>query len=386
MNQAKKPMWIGHVDRLAGMIMKLPAKPAQILVAICLLLVSAVTVGSEQQVAAPCDAGAARSNVDEPTIDLKTSPGIHGPVTIKVGLFVNELREINAVADTFRLLGTMTASWCDPRLAFDRRKAGKEVRSFHGQDGETETQRIWTIQAFPVNQVGAISAPQRVIHERFDGLVSVVINVDIRLSTDYDLRRFPFDQQTLTLDLESFAWNADQVVFVADESTSGFADDFVMPEWTIVDASANSTLVDVARAEESFSRFTLAIVIDRKSGFYVWKVLLPLLIIVALSWSVFWMRDEKFAVRVRTSATGILTIVAYQFMAAKDLPRVAYLTLIDKIMVASFILLAITVIESLVISRITDQGLARKIDRKARWVFPLSYALIILLVVLSSTR
>jgi hypothetical protein len=359
MNQAKKPMWIGHVDRLAGMIMKLPAKPAQILVAICLLLVSAVTVGSEQQVAAPCDAGAARSNVDEPTIDLKTSPG---------------------------MLGTMTASWCDPRLAFDRRKAGKEVRSFHGQDGETETQRIWTIQAFPVNQVGAISAPQRVIHERFDGLVSVVINVDIRLSTDYDLRRFPFDQQTLTLDLESFAWNADQVVFVADESTSGFADDFVMPEWTIVDASANSTLVDVARAEESFSRFTLAIVIDRKSGFYVWKVLLPLLIIVALSWSVFWMRDEKFAVRVRTSATGILTIVAYQFMAAKDLPRVAYLTLIDKIMVASFILLAITVIESLVISRITDQGLARKIDRKARWVFPLSYALIILLVVLSSTR
>ena len=379
-------MWIGHVDRLAGMIMKVPAKPAQILVAICLLLVSAVTVGSEQQVAAVCDAGAARNNVDEPTIDLKTSPGIHGPVTIKVGLFVNELREINAVADTFRLLGTMTASWCDPRLAFDRRKEGKEVRSFHGQDGETETLRIWTIQAFPVNQVGAISAPQRVIHERFDGLVSVVINVDIRLSTDYDLRRFPFDQQTLTLDLESFAWNADQVVFVADESTSGFADDFVMPEWTIVDASANSTLVDVTRAEESFSRFTLAIVIDRKSGFYVWKVLLPLLIIVALSWSVFWMRDEKFAVRVRTSATGILTIVAYQFMAAKDLPRVAYLTLIDKIMVASFILLAITVIESLVVSRITDQGLARKIDRKARWVFPLSYALIILLVILSSIR
>jgi hypothetical protein len=316
---------------------------------------------------------------------LKQSPNPDGVVEIKVGLFVNELREINAVSDSYRFLGTITASWCDPRLAFNPVAAGKDFKSFHGSDALRETDRIWTVQGFPANQIGAVTATQRVLRQRYDGMVSGVINLDMRLATDYDLRRFPFDRQTLMLDVESFAWNSDQVVLVADRETSGFADNFQMPEWRITGVHADTTTIEVARAEDLFSRFTLAIDIERKSGFYIWKVLLPLLIIVALSWSVFWMRDEKFAVRVRTSATGILTIVAYQFMAAKDLPRVAYLTLIDKIMVASFVLLAITVIESLFVSRLADQEFAARVDRTARWVFPLAYGLIILLVLITSS-
>jgi predicted ABC-type sugar transport system permease subunit len=87
------------------------------------------------------------------------------------------------------------------------------------------------------------------------------------------------------------------------------------------------------------------------------------------------MVDDKFGVRVRASATGILTIVAFQFVASQNLPRIGYLTVMDKVMVISFLLLAITVLQSYVVSRYqgTHPARALQIDIASRWIFPLAY-------------
>ena len=96
-------------------------------------------------------------------------------------------------------------------------------------------------------------------------------------------------------------------------------------------------------------------------------------------------RDEPLGGRTRITATGVLTIVAYQFVASEQLPRVAYLTLLDKIMVISFALLAVTVLESLLVSRKpAGSPEAHAIDRRSRWLFPLAYALLLAVVVLTS--
>jgi hypothetical protein len=372
------------LQKLNTIAMRLSSTTFLPFIIVSLLLTGARAAVAESATEQLCEPDPFWAALETSEIDNQLSPKTDGPVDIHVGLFVNELREINAVGDTFRLLGTISATWCDSRLAFDSQEEGRETRTYHGPAAEEKTNSIWTVQGFPTNQVGAVSATQRVLHLRSDGRVDATSNIDIRLAADYDLRRFPFDEQTLTVGLESYAWDANQTLLIADDETTGFSDKFVMPEWRLVRVFADTMITEVARSDEPFSRFVLSIEIERKSGFYLWKVLLPLLIIVALSWSVFWMNDEKFAVRVRTSATGILTIVAYQFMAAKDLPRVAYLTLIDKIMVASFILLAITVVQSLVVSRCSDPEVGRRIDRIARWLFPLAYVGLIALVVAAS--
>ena len=132
----------------------------------------------------------------------------------------------------------------------------------------------------------------------------------------------------------------------------------------------------VMRSNTPVSRYTLEIEIARKSGFYLWKVFLPLVVIVALSWSVFWMTGERFSARSRISATGVLTIVAYQFVFAENLPRVGYLTLLDQVMIGSFGLLAVTVLESLLVDRANrdDPAKAIRIDHTSRWLFPAVYA------------
>jgi hypothetical protein len=110
--------------------------------------------------------------------------------------------------------------------------------------------------------------------------------------------------------------------------------------------------------------------------------MLPIFIIVGLSWSVFWMTEEPLAGRSRITATGVLTIVAYQFAIASDLPRIAYLTFLDKLMLLSFGLLSLTLIQSMIVARFqqSDMERARRIDRASRWIFPASYAALVSLL------
>lgn len=347
------------------------------------VLASGFTHAAEPLIACngePIPAGTAASNGDP-----RTPPDPDGRTAVHAGFFIKDIKDIDAVQSSYWFRGVLTFSWCDPRLAFDPATEGGDERTFFG--AEVYAEPIWRGRGFLVNLVGDAEETARVLHIRYDGTASGSANMSARLASNFDLRRFPFDDQRLILEIESYVWDEGQVQIMADDDKSGFAETFEIPEWTVTAVQAEVRTVDVIRSDKQFSRLTLAIDIKRKSGFYLWKILLPLLIIVMLSWSVFWMVDENFGMRVRLAATGVLTVVAYQFAVAKDLPRVGYLTLIDKVTVVSFLLLATTVLESYLVSRsrTEDPEKALRIDRAARWIFPLSYAALILAVFISST-
>ena len=313
-------------------------------------------------------------------------PNPSGPTLVGVGFFVNDIRGIDPVRDEFQFRGYVQVLWCDPRLAFDPEGTGQKELVFTGDRVEQEFKRMWFASGYPVNKVGEVSFSERVLRIRHDGTVEQSINLSLSLATHYDLRRFPLDRQTLELQVESYLWNRDQLQFVHDETISGFSDGIAIPEWDIEAVNGHVSEFAVMRSDTPFSRYILEIEITRKPGFYLWKVFLPLVVIVALSWSVFWMTDERFAGRSRISATGVLTVVAYQFVFAENLPRVGYLTLLDQVMIGSFGLLAVTVLESLLVDRANRQDPAKaiQIDRTSRWLFPTVYAAMLATIVLSA--
>jgi hypothetical protein len=239
-----------------------------------------------------------------------------------------------------------------------------------------------------VDEVGGIEVLDRVLSVGHDGTVQSNVNISVRIAANFDLRRFPFDRQRLDLAVESFLWPEDDLVFVAEPEASDFAHDFSMPEWRIERVGSRVESARALRSAKPFSRLVLDIEVARKSGFYLWKILLPLVVIVALSWSIFWMSGEAAVNRIRLSATGVLTIVAYQFVVGNDLPRIAYLTLLDKVMVLSFLLLAVTIVPSLLVSHYwdDDKPRARRIDRLSRVLFPGVYLVLLLLIFATSGR
>ena len=88
------------------------------------------------------------------------------------------------------------------------------------------------------------------------------------------------------------------------------------------------------------------------------------------------MDDEGLSSRLGVGFTGVLTVVAYQFIATGSLPKVPYLTLMDAYIAFSFIIMAITIFQSIVVSHYSKQDkkeLALKIDRVSRFLFPTFY-------------
>lgn len=318
--------------------------------------------------------------------DPSTPPNPNGPTLVGAGVFVTQLRGLDAVRDEYAFRGYVRATWCDPRLAYDPDEVGTSERVYVGRAAERQLERIWFPAGFPVNRAGSLEITERVVRIVPDGTVHNDLNVSVQLQGAFDLRRFPFDRQRLELEIESFRWTVDELVFIEDQTTTGFARDFTMQEWNLGGVSSRVEEAASVRNTRPFSRFVFEIDVERRAGFYLWKVMLPILVIVAISWSVFWMTSERLAGRSRITAAGVLTVVAYQFVIADGLPRIAYLTLLDKGMLISFVLLAVTVVQSMLVTHYypTAPETAALIDRRSRWAFPLVYACLIAALGLSA--
>jgi hypothetical protein len=53
------------------------------------------------------------------------------------------------------------------------------------------------------------------------------------------------------------------------------------------------------------------------------------MILIALSWAVFWMDRESLGDRMDISFIGILTVVAFQIVVSDQLPRISYFTIVS---------------------------------------------------------
>ena len=98
------------------------------------------------------------------------------------------------------------------------------------------------------------------------------------------------------------------------------------------------------------------------------------------------MSKESLSTRVNITFIGILSVVAYYFVVLDNVPDIPYLTMMDAFMIATFLSLAATVVVSFVVEKQNRSGrksVGDKIDYVCRWAFPLGYATITGLIVLT---
>jgi hypothetical protein len=207
--------------------------------------------------------------------------------------------------------------------------------------------------------------------ERFNGL----------LAGPMDLRKFPFDSQVLPLRITTFDYDSRQVVFKQIQTDA--SPDFRLAEWTVNQISG-TTKTDTAYGIEPQDEETafyypvaeIAINVSRKSGYYILRVILPLALIIAVSWSVFWLESGSVSDQLAVSFTVLLTIVAFNFLVADKLPPIAYTTFMDALLLMSYVFLALSIVQNIMQASLFSAGkeeASRMIDVTARWLFPLAY-------------
>jgi len=316
------------------------------------------------------------------------------PTRVECAILILDVIDIDDVDESFAAEIALIASWQDPRLAFDAAAEGTDVKLFQGPFQFAEVFKGWWPQLVIINEVGK-SDPNSVTLRVFpDGTVRYLEQRNATLETPMDLHDFPFDTQRLRASMIPFGNHADEVVLAVDERFADTTDEYVHREqdvnvagWTLqhLQMVVDETSIMAAGGPERFSRMVTTITLERRSWQLVWAMLFPLLILVSVVWSIFWVEIDALPDRLNISFIGVLTIVAYQFVVLEDLPRMSYLTFTDTVLLISFVMMAATVPQSLLIHSLVRKGkqrLARTIDRTCRWLFPLAYLALLAAAVL----
>jgi hypothetical protein len=311
-----------------------------------------------------------------------TPPNPDGPVTVDFGLYIIQVTDIDETSNTFRFEGFMDLIWCDPRNAFDPAERGVDKELFLEEGAKRELDEIWWPDITFVNGVGGRTIENEELIIYPDGTVEYQERFSVIMAAHYDLKKFPFDKQSLEVEIESFSWPAKNLVFHREESKIGFSKEFEIAEWHTNSVTNHIREVKEIRDRDAFSEFILEINVERRWGYYVVKIMLPLALIVFVSWAVFWVQTAREE-RLGTSFTAILTVVAYQFVVADKLPKIAEVTFMEGFMTISFALMLLTIVENTIVENLHFKGKpdqAMAVDNWAKLVFPATYLLGIMIL------
>ena len=104
-----------------------------------------------------------------------------------------------------------------------------------------------------------------------------------------------------------------------------------------------------------------------------------------MSWAVFWIDPTDSGAQFSIAVTAMLTLIAYRFAIDANVPKLPYLTCLDKFVLFGSLLVFVTLIQAIITSKLAKRGdleLARTIDRRCRWIFPLIFSIITSLILI----
>lgn len=307
------------------------------------------------------------------------------PTIVTVGLFLADIVSLDEVNETFEAEFVIGAQWVDSRLAFDPAAAGTDEKLFQGSFQFDELYEGWWPQLLIVNEVGKSSpnALRLVVHA--DGRVHYLEQRNVILETPMQLQRFPFDEQVLEANIIAFGNSNDRVVLQVDQHMLGASEEHAeknqkvnIAQWQFenLELSSRPSEFRYETGGSDISEIHLEISMSRKPGNFIWKVILPLVVLVLLMWAVFWLDVDSLSERLNLAFIGVLTIVAYQFLIDGTMPRISYFTFTDAVLLYSFVIMCMAIFESVAVYSMFRAGrkaLAERADRIAQWAFPVVY-------------
>ncbi len=211
------------------------------------------------------------------------------------------------------------------------------------------------------------------------------------LRSEFNLRAFPFDKQTLTLRLSDNQFDSASVVYPNEPYVAGLDDAVrtMVSGWHVQGEPKYARTQSAFKWEPGAPKYDYAqfsVTVARHVSFHLTRYFLPLILIVVVAFAVFWIDPEDLGSQMQIGVTCLLAAVALQFAEGGTLPEVSYLTLADRAYAVFYVGIAAAVVESIGVNALVRRGhreRAVRVDRICRRLFP---ALTVLALVVSTAR
>ncbi|KFU91463.1 Gamma-aminobutyric acid receptor subunit pi, partial [Chaetura pelagica] len=241
----------------------------------------------------------------------------NGPVSIGMSLDVASIDTISEINMDYTATIFLRQRWTDERLCFD----GNKSLSLDGRLVEM----LWVPDTFIVDSKKSflhdITVENRLIRIYPNGTVLYAIRITTTVSCSMDLTKYPMDKQTCTLQLESWGYNINDVIFYwtrGNDSVRGL-DTLRLAQYTIEDhfTSVSEAVYETGHYPKLVFHFEL----KRNILYFILETYVPSSLLVALSWVSFWISQSSVPARICIGVTTVLTMTTLMMGARTSLPN-----------------------------------------------------------------
>ena len=208
------------------------------------------------------------------------------------------------------------------------------------------------------------------------------------IKNKFNLVSFPFDRQKIIIKLVDgdlfedvylapYQWN-----YVLLNYTK---ENLKIPGWNLIDVKFNTgNNFDIGGLV--FNQATIELDIERQSFYYIFKIIFPITLILLICWSSVWLNPKEVESKLTISIVCLLSLIAYNFVIDNELPKLEYLTIMDWIILASYLFAAapnmLAIVTFQMSNKIKYKKLNLKIDQISKRYGITSYILLIFIIVI----
>jgi hypothetical protein len=185
----------------------------------------------------------------------------------------------------------------------------------------------------------------------------------------FEVHDFPFDRQLVNFDLFDFVWRRDKDEAVYEESMRivyfSCETQSMLPEWSPCKALVEPVNAKrPARGPSYTTRFNVRLRLQRKSRYYILQVALVTTFITEAALLPMTMEPDKDVLGTRLSlySGGLLTLTAFKFAVAEQLPSVPYATTLGRFMVFQIITLVVASFEAVLAYKVVEMNHEAVVD------------------------
>ena len=297
------------------------------------------------------------------------------PFKVLVELQVEDVSKIDGKNLDFESFFTLWMDWKDPRMI----ELLKKLQVY--EDTQTPTwlcdfpaNAIWGEERKLFNPTIEIFNRKSKINNETESIdwIDIFSNGTIETrsmdnarfkAANFDFKRFPFDSQIISFEL----WSEFPSTIVALQSYEpamsehkkelynfNKKDGIVIPGWNLTDVNYGAYSLSLpffskkwrTASEEGksdtypYQGFIVELEVERISNYYIFKIFLPILLILIISWSVFWIHPKQIEAKVNITIVALLTLIAYNLIMDQEIPKLDYVTFMDAFIFITYLFTA----------------------------------------------
>ena len=172
-----------------------------------------------------------------------------------------------------------------------------------------------------------------------DGFRYNSFHVRGRFTHNFKLNNYPFDKQQISIQFKNALYTSDELVYIADSVNSNYDPEIIIPGWNIERLRFNSRVhkyvsnfgLPENRDNNSYNNLSFSLTLSRPLQYFLWKLLLPLLIVLLSSLGATVIHPKYVDARIYAPFGALLTTVFLEQAYSSKLPDISYLILLDKV-------------------------------------------------------